>query len=152
MHAPRPDCAICLQTIAPPTKYNIGCNGNHVFHKTCINGWFLNQNDTCPLCRDPVSNPLPIIKTSYYDDTRQEDEDIVLDLSGPSLAMMGNHIRRMVENDETMRVSLYFFGTTITLDNIIFWNRDENDVVDDDDYFAYVYVDGLPCTMMHRWW
>jgi len=41
-------CTICLENFLINDKINIlGCN--HIFHKECLDNWFINNN--CPLCR-----------------------------------------------------------------------------------------------------
>jgi hypothetical protein len=51
-----PTCSICLDAIKPFMSMKIPCsvNHSHTFHKTCIKKWFLQNKDTCPVCRASV--------------------------------------------------------------------------------------------------
>ncbi|KAH6872081.1 hypothetical protein B0T10DRAFT_381472, partial [Thelonectria olida] len=43
-------CVICLQTLQErDIVRHLPCG--HMFHSDCITKWFLNQHDTCPLCK-----------------------------------------------------------------------------------------------------
>ena len=41
------NCPICMEE----TDKNIKLNCNHIFCITCIEKWFLNKSNTCPICR-----------------------------------------------------------------------------------------------------
>lgn len=42
------ECPICFDPLDSEAKLTLKCN--HVFHETCIQGWFERQ-PTCPICR-----------------------------------------------------------------------------------------------------
>lgn len=44
------DCSICLETFKKGDKISI-TKCNHIFHKNCINVWFINKK-ICPLCKN----------------------------------------------------------------------------------------------------
>lgn len=46
-----PECSICIQPIHPIGQVYTICS--HYFHLNCINAW-LNQNSTCPICRQDL--------------------------------------------------------------------------------------------------
>lgn len=138
LHIPRPDCAICLQVIAPSTVYHIGCPGKHVFHKACINAWFL-DHDTCPMCRAEVANPLPIIfpRPSAH----------VQNPPVPDFGSIATFVQLSLRDDPTKRVSLYFNFRTGHMEEALFWHSDS-----DDDGVLYFYIDGNLRTVISRWW
>ncbi|XP_042432766.1 E3 ubiquitin-protein ligase RHA2A-like [Zingiber officinale] len=46
----RPDCSVCLCRLADGDRVRrIPCG--HVFHRDCLDGWLLQLNLSCPLCR-----------------------------------------------------------------------------------------------------
>ncbi|KAE8355639.1 hypothetical protein BDV28DRAFT_145963 [Aspergillus coremiiformis] len=46
------DCAICLEPVSRTSPiHTLSCR--HVFHKQCLETWFLNYHYTCPLCQKP---------------------------------------------------------------------------------------------------
>ena len=48
------NCSICLSNL----YFNKVCTDcNHTFHRSCLSTW-LNNNNTCPLCRTPISMPI----------------------------------------------------------------------------------------------
>jgi len=134
-----------LQDIAPSTTYKIGCAGDHVFHKTCINGWFL-EHDTCPMCRAEVANPLPVIRLEdliKQHQQQQQQPDIPVQLSE-----VMEFVRNTVETDPTLLAHLFFDSVARRLDDIIFWGRDHvhRDVV------GFIYMDGAFQNTVSRWW
>lgn len=88
LHAPKPDCSICMEEITPQTKYRIGCGGDHVFHKKCINSWFLLGKDTCPYCRDKVDNPLILNRIEIM--ARVNNRDILVPLTPQEMTIITN--------------------------------------------------------------
>ena len=131
VHAPKRDCAICLEDIAAPsTLYRIGCPGNHVYHKKCIDAWFLGEHDTCPTCRAEVVNPLPIIRIP------------LIDISG-----LMTHVRLAIQDDPTKKASLYFDRATGRLVDLEFWTSE-----DDEEIVAHIFVDGALVNVLDRWW
>lgn len=141
LHVPRRDCAICLQDIAPSTQYRVGCAGHHVFHKTCINGWFL-EHDTCPMCRAEVVNPLPIIR---LDDLikQQQQQQISMEMTE-----IMEFVRETIETDETLIAHLFFNSNMRRLDNIIFWGRGDVHL----DTVGFIYIEGSFRNTVSRWW
>ena len=49
-------CVICLESMKDNTM-DLPCG--HTFHKNCIDPWICKKN-TCPCCRKPVNEILPI--------------------------------------------------------------------------------------------
>lgn len=44
------ECSICLEKYRPGTyKRKLSCG--HIFHKKCIDKWFRNDKNECPMCR-----------------------------------------------------------------------------------------------------
>lgn len=56
------ECPICLDDLVNDDKASYQLKCNHQFHFECISRW-LNQKDTCPLCRDKVE-----LDPRYVDD------------------------------------------------------------------------------------
>jgi len=49
-------CSICMIDFSCDEDAlitELSCNNKHIFHLECITKWVEN-NDTCPLCREPV--------------------------------------------------------------------------------------------------
>lgn len=143
LHRPRDECSICLDSISPSTIHHIGCQGDHVFHKACINTWFL-DHDSCPMCRSKVINPLPILP---------DFQDFALPPPPPDLfRSIASFVHMSLQDDPTMRVSLYFDLETGAMDDAIFWNSTDNDNDSDSDVVAYIFVDGVQRCVLYRWW
>nr|CAB3466383.1 unnamed protein product [Digitaria exilis] len=53
-----PDCAVCLSPFDPDVELRLLPACRHAFHAACVDGW-LRTNPVCPICRNPVSFPLP---------------------------------------------------------------------------------------------
>ena len=139
LHRPREECSICLDTISPSTIHHIGCQGDHVFHKACINAWFLNH-DTCPMCRSEVANPLPILLPRLPD----------FPAPPPDLfRSIASFVHLSLRDDPTMRVSLYFDLETGAMEDAIFWNSNDDS---ESDVVAYIFVDGVQRCVLYRWW
>lgn len=48
------ECYICYEPFEENhIVYKVPCNGNHIFHKDCIDKW-VTLNSSCPYCRDPI--------------------------------------------------------------------------------------------------
>ena len=48
------NCSICLENLSKNDEITtLGCN--HIFHKNCIDNWFINHS-TCPLCNLDFNN------------------------------------------------------------------------------------------------
>ena len=47
---PDNECSICLD-IYKENDFLIKLKCNHMFHKECLEPWFNNNNNSCPLCR-----------------------------------------------------------------------------------------------------
>jgi hypothetical protein len=49
-----PECGICMDPFLEEGDFvtPLYCQGKHVFHSNCIEGWFEKKNQ-CPLCRAP---------------------------------------------------------------------------------------------------
>jgi E3 ubiquitin-protein ligase synoviolin len=47
-------CIICRETMTAPACKKLPCN--HIFHRSCLRGWFLRQQ-TCPTCRMDIVRP-----------------------------------------------------------------------------------------------
>lgn len=145
LHCPREDCSICLDKISPSTIHHIGCDGDHVFHKACINAWFI-DHDTCPMCRSEVVNPLPILFPRLPDHAPEQPPP------PPDLfRSIAAFVRLSLQDDPTMRVSLYFDMETGHMDDAVFWNSDNND---DSDFgvIAYIFIDDVQRCVLYRWW
>ena len=141
LHRPREDCSICLDSISPSTIHHIGCDGKHVFHKACINTWFL-DHDSCPMCRAEVANPLPIILPRL--------PVPVLPPPPPEFFQsIAAFVRLSLQDDPTMRVSLYFDMETGAMDDAVFWN---SRIDDDSNVIAYIFIDGVQRCVLYRWW
>jgi hypothetical protein len=120
--------------------YRIGCAGDHVFHKACINRWFLGH-ETCPTCRANVVNPLPIIRG----DLAKQQQWMP---SYSELVPMMHFIRDNLERDDSLRAHMFFSTATMHLDEVIYWERHENA----DDIVAYIYTDRVFQRVILRWW
>lgn len=47
------ECSICMEKFKSNQKIRtLGCS--HYFHCRCVDGWFLNYDDRCPVCRVEV--------------------------------------------------------------------------------------------------
>ena len=57
VHSPRPECSICFSEMNARDAYGVGCGGAHVFHRQCVQKWFVHAN-TCPMCREKIVNPM----------------------------------------------------------------------------------------------
>ena len=51
-------CPICLDKIRSDVKYTCACK-NHHFHRDCINTWFNNVSNKCPMCKTVEPNVMP---------------------------------------------------------------------------------------------
>nr|GLL35065.1 RING-H2 finger protein ATL3-like [Ipomoea trifida] len=52
------ECVVCLCEVCEGEKTRFLPKCNHGFHVECIDTWF-QSHSTCPLCRNPISNPNP---------------------------------------------------------------------------------------------
>ena len=143
LHRPREDCSICLETISPSTIFHIGCQGGHVFHKACINAWFL-DHDNCPLCRSDVKNPLPILLPRLPDQVVEHPP-----MPPDFFRSIAAFVRLSLQDDPTMKVSLYFDMDTGNMEDAVFWNSDSDS---DSDIVAYIFIDGIQRCVLYRWW
>ncbi|ORX76959.1 hypothetical protein BCR32DRAFT_270946 [Anaeromyces robustus] len=50
-------CGICREIYIPNDKIRI-LYCNHIFHKNCIDNWFLYYNNCCPYCKSDISKKL----------------------------------------------------------------------------------------------
>ena len=50
-----PTCQICLGKIRKNVLYTCACN-EHKYHKSCVDVWFLNFTNTCPICKHEEPN------------------------------------------------------------------------------------------------
>jgi hypothetical protein len=144
LHRPREDCSICLDSISPSTIHHIGCDGKHVFHKACINTWFI-DHDSCPMCRAEVVNPLPIILPRLPVQALPPPPPPPPDFFRSIAAF----VRLSLQDDPTMRVSLYFEMETGAMDDAVFWN---SRIDDDSNVIAYIFIDGVQRCVLYRWW
>nr|CAB3462514.1 unnamed protein product [Digitaria exilis] len=53
-----PDCAVCLSPFDADAELRLLPACRHAFHAACVDEW-LRTNPVCPICRNPVSFPLP---------------------------------------------------------------------------------------------
>ncbi|CAF3372778.1 unnamed protein product [Rotaria sp. Silwood1] len=66
------DCAICLIDFMPNEKVRqLPCDGAHVFHPTCIDGW-LQKSLTCPQCSTNVDAALLL---KFVPNSNNNDDD-----------------------------------------------------------------------------
>ncbi|KAL8055993.1 hypothetical protein ABFX02_04G090800 [Erythranthe guttata] len=50
------ECAVCLCEVSEGEKARVLPKCSHGFHADCIDMW-LHSHSTCPICRNPISNP-----------------------------------------------------------------------------------------------
>ncbi|CAF1927225.1 unnamed protein product [Rotaria magnacalcarata] len=66
------DCAICLIDFMPNEQVRqLPCDGAHVFHPTCIDGWLL-KSFTCPQCSTNVDAALLL---KFVPHSKNDDDD-----------------------------------------------------------------------------
>eukprot|EP00924_Labyrinthula_sp_SR-Ha-C_P015865 snap_masked-scaffold_4-processed-gene-11.27-mRNA-1 protein AED:0.35 eAED:0.35 QI:0/-1/0/1/-1/1/1/0/350 len=64
-------CPICLVNFEEEDEVRVlPCNGNHYFHKTCVDDWLV-LNATCPLCRDVINKEAVNAEPLSEQDTAQ---------------------------------------------------------------------------------
>jgi hypothetical protein len=51
---PKHECAICLETVGHHKRFKLECT--HVFHKQCIARWVRKDGESCPLCRNTITD------------------------------------------------------------------------------------------------
>jgi hypothetical protein len=91
-------CPICLEQIKTENTYKTQCN--HSFHNECINHWFRNNKNTCPMCR----------KVIYIKNKRSFDwERVTFETDGENNLIIDN-----IPNDRNWGL---LNNTTITLNN-----------------------------------
>ena len=50
------ECIICFEQFQPGDQITpLSHNLQHYFHSQCIEGWLLHGNESCPICRHPVT-------------------------------------------------------------------------------------------------
>lgn len=71
------DCPICFDVINKCDNSKLHCG--HCFHKKCLNKWFENQKNTCPICRVIIPGIsivhqtveyLPVVTTEIFETIR----------------------------------------------------------------------------------
>jgi hypothetical protein len=67
-------CSICLEK-GNEKSCKTACG--HHFHTKCIKKWLTN-NDTCPICRDYITEPIKYIMDIFIETLGYIDEDILL--------------------------------------------------------------------------
>ncbi len=70
---PCEDCCICLEDIEDETDLT-RTKCNHTYHTNCINEWLENHN-TCPLCRSELSEPFIDLRHIRGLDWRDRDSE-----------------------------------------------------------------------------
>lgn len=55
MNSPNKDCIFCLTPVNKKQIQYQGCKCVLFFHDSCINEWFRQNPNSCPLCRKQVS-------------------------------------------------------------------------------------------------
>jgi hypothetical protein len=58
-------------------------------------------------------------------------------------------VRLSLQDDPTMKVSLYFDMDTGNMEDAVFWNSDSDS---DSDIVAYIFIDGIQRCVLYRWW
>ena len=66
-------CTICLDDFEPDNKVRI-VKCEHVFHRECIDKWLLENNFTCPTCREEVADHIANI-TNENEHDRENHND-----------------------------------------------------------------------------
>lgn len=72
------ECSICYE-ISEAEIRHLPCS--HTFHATCVQTWFDNQHNTCPLCRIPIPGipPPPTDSEDEEDLERWQDIQVILE-------------------------------------------------------------------------
>lgn len=68
------ECAVCLCEVSEGEKARLLPKCNHGFHVECIDMWF-QSHSTCPLCRNPISNPTTPAESSLETILRPTPEE-----------------------------------------------------------------------------
>ena len=96
------NCVICYDEINTTDLNTIKTKCRHVFHKTCLDNWII-QNDTCPTCRQPdPKNRL----ADFYQNARsgiQSLQQITISLSNNL-----ENTSRLIEELETRSIKCIF--------------------------------------------
>ncbi|XP_038698072.1 RING-H2 finger protein ATL2-like [Tripterygium wilfordii] len=58
------ECVICLGELEEGDSVRLLPDCGHVFHVTCVDGWF-SAHTSCPVCRSPVVSPIPSVLPSF---------------------------------------------------------------------------------------
>jgi hypothetical protein len=99
------------------------------------------------MCRAEVVNPLPILLPRLPD---QEPLEQPLPPPPPEFFQsIASFVRLSLQDDPTMRVSLYFDMETGAMDDAVFWN---SRIDDDSNVIAYIFIDGVQRCVLYRWW
>ena len=87
-------CSICLKDNLEENNDNIRLSCDHIFCKSCIRTWLINNN-TCPYCRRQVSqedrNRIGNLPEIIYDDEDDDDEPYVEYTAVPPLEYVQRH-------------------------------------------------------------
>ncbi len=60
-------CAICMDQFKEGQEITpLPCNDAHYFHSECIGDWF-DSNQTCPMCRQPITEEAMKEQKDKYD-------------------------------------------------------------------------------------
>ena len=86
-------CAICLEDLDALVTTTIECE--HVFHKRCIDFWFLSDKNTCLLCRQVQKN---IIRRNVPHNNNDDTEEL---LQRANALVLANE--RYIEETENIR-------------------------------------------------
>ena len=54
-------CSICLEDFKESETALCLPQCHHRYHKECLRGWYDSNNDNCPMCRRPFSQPVEVI-------------------------------------------------------------------------------------------
>ncbi|KAH8798336.1 hypothetical protein F5884DRAFT_864021 [Xylogone sp. PMI_703] len=61
------ECSVCKDEVAVGDEVAVlPCNPKHWFHEPCVSTW-LDQQNTCPICRKSIKDPSAVITTAPTD-------------------------------------------------------------------------------------
>ena len=64
LHKYESTCAICLSNFEPNDSIcQLECTYKHIFHRQCLDLWLQKQNESCPICRDPITKQYNLVAT-----------------------------------------------------------------------------------------
>ena len=90
------NCTICFNEISEDEKITLNCN--HYFCNTCIQDWFNNGKNSCPLCRSDI--------TEY--NLNDKDYRIVVKTNGATRNREINDLNRyLIKVNTRLKFSLY---------------------------------------------